>query len=144
MNPSKLVLHFSDFSVIFYAIYKKQPTLKYYLSYTFHWGPWTSCGFTTRPLLLRFSPYQESPPCNVAIAVGRRGSGGIPTGVAAGPVEEGPGRSPNSPRSGWGLEIGRGNRRWVALRRLAAVAAASSTTARQRRGCELAAHEQLP
>jgi hypothetical protein len=24
-NPAKLALHFSDFSVIFYAIYKKQP-----------------------------------------------------------------------------------------------------------------------
>jgi hypothetical protein len=25
MNPTKLVLHFSNFSMIFYTIYKKQP-----------------------------------------------------------------------------------------------------------------------
>jgi hypothetical protein len=34
-NPKKLVLHFSDFSMIFYTIYKNQPNHKYYLSYPF-------------------------------------------------------------------------------------------------------------
>jgi hypothetical protein len=34
-----LVLHFSDFSVIFYAIYKKQPKHFYYLSYQLQGGP---------------------------------------------------------------------------------------------------------
>jgi hypothetical protein len=80
----------------------------------------------------------------VALAAGWRGSGGIPAEAAARPVGEGPGRSPSSPRSGCGLEFGRGNRRQAALRRLAAVAAVSSATARQRRNCELAVHEQLP
>jgi hypothetical protein len=40
----------------------------------------------------------------VALAAGRRGSGRIPA-AAAGPVGEGPGRSPSSPRSGWGAGI---------------------------------------
>jgi hypothetical protein len=34
MNPTKLVFHFSHFSVIFYAIYKNQSELKYYLRTT--------------------------------------------------------------------------------------------------------------
>jgi hypothetical protein len=39
-NPTKLVVHFSDFSIIFYAIYKKQPKVKHYLRSNFHRGPW--------------------------------------------------------------------------------------------------------
>jgi hypothetical protein len=38
-NPTKLALHLSDFSVIFYAIYKKQPKQFYYLSYQLQRGP---------------------------------------------------------------------------------------------------------
>jgi hypothetical protein len=34
-----LFLHFSDFSVIFYAIYNKQPKQFYYLSYQLQGGP---------------------------------------------------------------------------------------------------------
>jgi hypothetical protein len=39
MDPTKLVLHFSDFSVIFYAIYKKQPKQFYYFIYQLQGGP---------------------------------------------------------------------------------------------------------
>jgi hypothetical protein len=39
MNPTKFVLHFYDFSVIFYVIYKKQPKHFYYLSYQLQGGP---------------------------------------------------------------------------------------------------------
>jgi hypothetical protein len=39
MDTTKLVLHYSDFSVIFYAIYKKQPKQFYYLSYQLQGGP---------------------------------------------------------------------------------------------------------
>jgi hypothetical protein len=35
MNTKKLVLHFSDFPVIFYAIYKEQGNGKHYWSYPF-------------------------------------------------------------------------------------------------------------
>jgi hypothetical protein len=39
INPTKLVLHIYDFSVIFYAIYKKQESHFYYLSYPFAGRP---------------------------------------------------------------------------------------------------------
>jgi hypothetical protein len=38
-NPKKLVLHFSNFSTIFYTIYKKQPKHFYYWSYQLQGGP---------------------------------------------------------------------------------------------------------
>jgi hypothetical protein len=38
-NPTKLVLHFYDFSTILYGIYKKQPKHFYYLSYQLQGGP---------------------------------------------------------------------------------------------------------
>jgi hypothetical protein len=38
-DPTKLVLHFSDLSTIFYVIYKKQPKHFYYLSYQLQGGP---------------------------------------------------------------------------------------------------------
>jgi hypothetical protein len=49
MNPKKLVLRFSDFSVIFYTIYKKQGT-----------------HFTISVALLQQGPWKELWPCNVA------------------------------------------------------------------------------
>jgi hypothetical protein len=57
MNPTKLVLHFADFSVIFYAIYDKQ-------------GKGNTIGVT----LLQERPWKELGVCNVAPgAAGRRG-----------------------------------------------------------------------
>jgi hypothetical protein len=47
--PTKLVLHFSDFSTIFYGIYKKQPN-----------------HFTIGVTLLQGGPRKESFFCNVA------------------------------------------------------------------------------
>jgi hypothetical protein len=40
MNPTKFVLHFYDFSMIFYAIYKKLGNSLYYFSCTFAAGTW--------------------------------------------------------------------------------------------------------
>jgi hypothetical protein len=40
MNPTKLVLHFSDFSVIFYAIYKKQEMANTIGVTLLQEGPW--------------------------------------------------------------------------------------------------------
>jgi hypothetical protein len=51
MNPTKLVLHFSDFSVIFYAIYKKQGNSLYYFSCTF------AAGTLERTLALQSGPW---------------------------------------------------------------------------------------
>jgi hypothetical protein len=57
MNPTKLVLHFSDFSVIFYTIYKKQEN-----------------GNTIGVTLLQEGPWKDLFFCNVAhVAAGRRG-----------------------------------------------------------------------
>jgi hypothetical protein len=53
LNPTKLVLHFSDFSVIFYAIYKNQQT-----------------HFTISVALLQGGPRKDPEFCNV---VPRRG-----------------------------------------------------------------------
>jgi hypothetical protein len=56
-NPKKLVLHFSDFSVIFYAIYKNQEIT-----------------FTISVALLQQGPWKEIFLCNVVLgAAGRRG-----------------------------------------------------------------------
>jgi hypothetical protein len=58
-NPTKSVLHFSDFSMIFYAIYKKQQN-----------------HFTIGVTLSQLGPQKDSFLCNVAPgAAGRRGLG---------------------------------------------------------------------
>jgi hypothetical protein len=38
-NPTKLVLHFSEFSTILYEFYKIQPKVKHYLRSNFQAGP---------------------------------------------------------------------------------------------------------
>jgi hypothetical protein len=55
MDPTKLVLQFSDFSVILYAIYKNQSKLKYYLRTSLQLGP-RSFGFLTDIPLLYGKP----------------------------------------------------------------------------------------
>jgi hypothetical protein len=57
MDPTKLVSQFSEFSVIFYAIYKIQQS-----------------NLTIGVYLLRKGPWKVSGPCNVApMAAGRHG-----------------------------------------------------------------------
>jgi hypothetical protein len=97
MDPTKLVLHFSNFSVILYAIYKFQPKLKYYLS----------CDFADRPLIpfdsyaeaptLQLAPWKETQPCNVT-----------PMGAVAGAVGQNPARSAGV-SAGEGREEGQGS-----------------------------------
>jgi hypothetical protein len=81
MNPTKLDLHFSGFSVIFYAIYKIQLLFKN--------------RFAARTLevfvFLQKCPYFADKPSGRKgasqcgpWAAGRRGSGQIPAGAAAG------------------------------------------------------------
>jgi hypothetical protein len=67
-NPTKLVLHFSKFSTIFYAFYK-----------------FLQKGYTIEDITLRLGPWKDSRPCNwVPRPTGRRarqksgGSGGAP------------------------------------------------------------------
>jgi hypothetical protein len=45
MNPTKLVLHFFDFSVIFYAIYKNQEIPFTIGVHLLQQGPWKDFGF---------------------------------------------------------------------------------------------------
>jgi hypothetical protein len=63
MNPTKLVMHFSDFSTIFYAIYKKQ------LNH-----------FTIGVNLLQGGPRKESVFCNVVLGAASGGPAVIPAG----------------------------------------------------------------
>jgi hypothetical protein len=76
MNPTKLVLHFSDFSVIFYAIYKKQ-----------------EINLTIGVHLLQRGPSKDFCVCNVAPRRGgRRGwakSGELAAGLGRGRMGEG-------------------------------------------------------
>jgi hypothetical protein len=53
-NPTKLVSQISDFSTIFYAIYKNQPNHKYYLSYPFAVRP------LERSFLLQCDPWARA------------------------------------------------------------------------------------
>jgi hypothetical protein len=77
MNQTKLVLHFSDFSTIFYAIYKKQPKHFYYLSYPFAGRP------SERSLALQCGPWAAGQRRSGQTAgPGRPGTGG---GGALGP-----------------------------------------------------------
>jgi hypothetical protein len=63
-NPAKLVLHFYDFSTIFYAIYKKQPN-----------------HFTIGVNLLQGGPRKDSGFCNVVLGAAGR-CGGVKSGEA--------------------------------------------------------------
>jgi hypothetical protein len=99
-NPTKLVLHFSDFSMILYAIYKNQQKHLYYLRITLQQGPWKVLDYYICALALRKDPQGEFSLRNVALG---GPAGAAPAefrpGPAAGPVGEGPGRSTSSPRS---------------------------------------------
>jgi hypothetical protein len=74
MNLTQLVLHFSDFSVSFYAIYKNQPTLKYRFRTVLQQGPWKFLFSYRNALALRISPREQGGPRNAAPGV--RGEGG--------------------------------------------------------------------
>jgi hypothetical protein len=104
MNPTKLILHFSEFSTIFYVFYKFQQN-----------------GYTIEDALLRLGPWKDLGPRNwVPILTGRRArqnSGG--SGSAPGRVKV---RGRVHAHLGWvgGLGSGRGvtgvgARRWPAV-----------------------------
>jgi hypothetical protein len=105
-NPKTLELHFSDFSTIFYTIYKKQPKHFYYWSYHFAGRP------SERFLSLQCGPWWR----------GRRGSGHNPAraggGVGRGRVRGGA----RVARAGLGRNWGRG---WPAARLAAALGGGS-------------------
>jgi hypothetical protein len=95
MNPTKLVSQFSDFFLFSTQFTRNsQRVLLFELTFCSE-APGKNRGFECGPW-----------------AAGRRGSGQIPAGPAAGPVGEGPGRSTRSPGSPWVSGFGRrGGRR---------------------------------
>jgi hypothetical protein len=52
MNPTKLVLNFSEFSTIFYGIYKNQQIEFTIEVAILRWGPWEELGQATWPLAM--------------------------------------------------------------------------------------------
>jgi hypothetical protein len=70
-NPTKLVLHFSEFSSIFYAIYKNQQRHFTIEVSDFYQGPWT----------LRIGPQKNLNPCNWVLGLGSGGPVEIPARV---------------------------------------------------------------
>jgi hypothetical protein len=66
MNPRKLILHFSDFSVLLYAIYKIQQKHLYYLRIVLQQGPWRFLFSYRNALDLQISPRKERGPRNAA------------------------------------------------------------------------------
>jgi hypothetical protein len=84
-----LVSHFFEFSVIFYAIYKKQPLT-----------------FPIGDAFLQKGPRKERKVCNVALGLaGRRGLAEIRRSPVAGPVGEGWGRIYGSLGIGLGARL---------------------------------------
>jgi hypothetical protein len=73
-NPTKLVLRFSDFSTIFYAIYKNQQN-----------------GFNIWVTNLQEGPRKEVLLCNVVLVAGSGGPAEIPAGDRRIPAGEGGG-----------------------------------------------------
>jgi hypothetical protein len=91
-NPTKLVLHCSDFATMFYAIYKNQQKHLYYFSYNFAVRP------LRRNTLLQCGPRGR----------GRRGPGQIPARAG---IRDGRGRAwlgAGVARVGFGGSVGRG------------------------------------
>jgi hypothetical protein len=106
MNPTKLVLHFSDFSVIFYAIYKKQGNSLYYFSCTF------AAGTLERTLALQCGPWAR------LAGAGEPNSGKVRRGLAG---------------EGWGGGLGTSGARFGHLAGTVVAPASSSPAAREGR-----------
>jgi hypothetical protein len=116
MNPTKLVLHFSDFSVIFYAIYKKQ-------------GNGNTIGVT----FLQERPWKEFDVCNVALgAAGRRGRRNSSEAGGLGRAGAGAGWSWGYGGAIWGFGPGGDAASDGRRRRTRAAAAGATAPARQR------------
>jgi hypothetical protein len=64
MNPTKLVLHFSDFSTIFYTIYKNQGNGNTIEVVVLHRGPYIFFKVHKYALGLPKSPWKELNPRN--------------------------------------------------------------------------------
>jgi hypothetical protein len=84
MNPTILVLHFSDFSTIFYGFYNFQPKHQYYLRTPLHAGHWKVSDSREYAPGLRKSPWKDLGARNWVPRHGRRRLGPKSGEVAAG------------------------------------------------------------
>jgi hypothetical protein len=88
-NPTKLVLHFSGFSTIFYAIYKNQQNALHYLRFVLQQGPWKVLNSYICALALQKDPQEDFSPRNRV--PGRRPAAVRPN-FGESPAERGRGR----------------------------------------------------
>jgi hypothetical protein len=103
-GSNKIVSHFSDFSTIFYAIYKNQPNHKYYLSYPF------AVRTSERTLALQCGPWAR------LAGAGEQNSSEVRRGLAG---------------EGWGKGLGATRFRFGVLDRGGAAPASGSPAARE-------------
>jgi hypothetical protein len=71
-NPTKLSLHFSDFCMIFYGIYKNQQNTCTIWDGVLHRGPWKVFQIHTHAPGSRKTPWKERGRCNWALGHGGR------------------------------------------------------------------------
>jgi hypothetical protein len=131
-NPTKLALHISEFSTIFYDFLRNlQETAKwlYYLSYTLQQGSGKNWGLTEKPLVCTQTLIKS---CLFAIGspgAGRRRSGQIPANRRPRPA----GRGRRGTRGVSWLDSGRSSEWWWRRRRCTATVAGASRGAPMRR-----------
>jgi hypothetical protein len=94
-NPTKLSLHFSKFSTIFYTIYKILQNSSTIWDSLLPQGPWKGSGSYKYTLTLRVSPQKELRSRNVVLGAAAGAGGEIPAssggGVGQGRAWGGPG-----------------------------------------------------
>jgi hypothetical protein len=69
MNPTKLGLHFSDFSTVFYEFSKIQPNCFTIEVSTLHRGPWIFLQIHNHALRSHKTPWKERGRCNVVLGM---------------------------------------------------------------------------
>jgi hypothetical protein len=84
MNPTKLSLHFSEFSTMFYAIYKILQNGNNIGDPLLHRGPWKGSGSYKYTLTLRINPQKELRSCNVVLGAVAGAGGAIPASSGVG------------------------------------------------------------
>jgi hypothetical protein len=136
-NPTKLGLHFSNFSTIVYRFYKIQPKVKYYLrNQLFKQAPGTFQYFTDMPLIHKNIPGKIGEPAIGSLGTRRRSS--PESGKASGaPGRKGGGAGSRAHPSsillvGWGSLMAGEGARWRSAS--AAAAAGNSDEAKAELG----------
>jgi hypothetical protein len=77
VNPTKVILHFSEFSTIFYAIYKILQNINTIGDPLLHRGPWKGSGSYKYAPGLRLDPQKDSRSCNLVLGAAGGAGGAI-------------------------------------------------------------------